>query len=261
MKILAIGNRKGGAGKTTTALNLAGELAARGRRVLCVDADPQAILTLVAGINVEQLPEEESLAAALLPENYELDLDAITHETPWGADIWGANSANLAGVEVTLASPEIGGGTKRLAAALREVADRYDYALLDMPPSSGLMAYNCLVACDAVVVPTPAEFAAVAGLQRFMRTVENVRRLEKPDLRLLGVFFSIYKDGTVHARETMDHVRGQLNGTLFETAIPERVALKDALAHRQSIRQFEPDGAVARLYAALADEIEERING
>jgi len=261
MITLAVGNRKGGAGKTTTALNLAGELSARGRRVLCVDADPQAILTLVAGLDVDSLSEERSLAAALLPENYELDLDAITHPAPWGGDIWGANSANLAGVEVTLASPEIGGGTKRLAAALRAVADRYDYALLDMPPSSGLMAYNCLVACDAVVVPTPAEFAAVAGLKRFMRTIDNVRRLEHPELRTLGVFFSIYKDGTVHARETMEQVRAQLNGMLLRTAIPERVALKDALARRQSIRQFEPNGALAKLYASLADEIEERIDG
>ncbi len=257
MTTLTCSARKGGVGKTTSVLNLAAEFSSRGKRVLAVDGDPQGILTLLAGLDAEGLPHTQTLLAAMLPENYDFDVDAITHTAPWGGDIWPA-STDMAAAEGVLSEPHADGSLQRLEWALRQVRGRYDLILIDAPPASSKLAYNCLIAADAVAIPTTADYVSVAGLRRFLASLAMIQEHQKPELRLLGVYFSLWRH-TVHARETMQAVKSQLNGTLFEAAIPQTVTVQDAQAQHKALRQVNVDDPAARAYAELATEIEERI--
>jgi chromosome partitioning protein len=202
MPILALANRKGGVAKTTSTVNIAAELTAAGYRVLCCDLDPQASLTLIAGLVPDRLPDEQTALAALLPELVEPDPDRLCAPAPWGGELMPANQ-HLANAEVALTAGSAAGPHQRLAIALEELAGRYDFVLVDSPPSMGKLVLNAICACDHLLVPVAADYVSVGGLDRLLEVVEQVRRFERKELSILGVFATQARR-TLHSRETLE---------------------------------------------------------
>ncbi len=243
---IAFSNQKGGVGKTTTAVNLGAYLAAKGQRVLLVDMDPQANATsflartagpeggvyaaLIAGRPVEELIQPTDMP----------DLDLVPAST------------TLAGAEVELVA--VLGREYRLKRVLAAVSDRYDYVLIDCPPSLGLLTINALAAADEVIVPVQCEYLALEGLGHLSQTLELVRQEVNPALRLRGLVLTMYDARTNLAQQVEDEVRRHFSQT-FRNVIPRSVRLSEAPSHGQTILRYDPSSRGARAYDALADEL------
>lgn len=249
-RIVSLVNQKGGVGKTTTAVSLAVALARRGQRVLLVDLDPQANATSALGI-----------LGGAQPGTY----DAILDETPIeqcivpvpeeGVDLV-PSSAELSGAEVELVP--VLARERRLANALQPVRDRYDWVLIDCPPSLGLLTINALTASESVIIPVQCEYMALEGLSRLVETLELVRRNLNPGLHVLGVILTMFDARTRLAGQVVEEVRGHFAQT-FATIIPRSVRLSEAPSHGQSIFRYEPGGRAAAAYEAVATELLERV--
>ncbi|MFQ3661659.1 MAG: ParA family protein [Chloroflexaceae bacterium] len=246
---IAIANQKGGVGKTTTAVNLGGELVRRGYRVLLIDSDPQGNATTSLGVAKHNLP-------------------ATTYDLLLGSDLAAAVMASgrerfmlvpadqdLAGATVELASaPQ---REQRLAAALRG-ADGYDFILIDCPPSLGLLTLNALCAADSVLIPLQCEYLPLEGLAQLKTTLERVRASLNPRLRLLGVLMTMYDGRTNLAHQVVDEVQRHFPRLIFRTLIPRSVRLSEAPSYGKLIAEYDPASRGAQAYAALADEVLQR---
>ena len=249
MAILVIANQKGGVGKTTSAVNLGAGLARQGRRVLLVDCDPQANTTKHLGF-----PAGESGLAGVLVEG--MDLLDVRITTPWeGLDLIPSNRA-LAGATVHLADEP--GRDQILSLALKPVAGEYGYILLDCPPSLGLLTVNSLAAGQWLLVPLQLEFFGVDALAELERTLEVVRQRLNPTLRLGGIFPCRYQHRRL-AQEVLDLVKKRYGDLLFRTIIRENIRLAEASSHGQPIFTYDPQCHGAEDYAALTEEVIQRV--
>ncbi len=246
-QIIALVNQKGGVGKTTTAISLAAALARRDRSALLVDLDPQCNATSAAGAVVGV--DDPSVYDVLL--DGVPAVDAIVHLPEEGFAILPATRP-LAGAEVELVP--VLARERRLAEALHPVRDRYDWILLDCPPSLGLLTVNALTASDSVIIPVQCEYLALEGLGRLTQTLELVRRNLNPGLRIFGVVLTMFDSRTRLAAEVAQEVRSHFRET-FSTVIPRSVRLGEAPSHGRSIFRYEPSGRAAAAYEALADEL------
>ena len=245
-RILAIGNQKGGVGKTTTTLNLGAELVTRGRTVVLVDADPQHSLTTSLGVDAA----DQSLAEVLGDHNPgTLTVkDVITK----------ANGFWLVPSDLQLASNELGlerrwGREALLKRALAPVVA--DYILIDCPPSLGLLTINALVAADRVLIPVQAEYLSLRGLALFWHTLESVKRELNPGLQVLGVVPTM-KRKTTHHDGIIDTLRGSIaEGRLFDP-IPQSIRASEAHAAGWPVARLDKDNAVAEAYRRLALEVD-----
>jgi len=253
-RIIAFANQKGGVGKTTTAVNLAGELARRGRQVLLIDGDPQGNATTSLGINKGELKattydllmDEEAAEESIIPSGRErLELVAADQD--------------LAGAAVELTAAER--RERRLANAIEQVAGRYDYILIDCPPSLGLLTLNALYAADSVIIPLQCEYLALEGLAQLKATLDRVRDGLNPTLRILGVVMTMYDGRTNLAQQVVDEVQRHFPRLVFRTLIPRSIRLSEAPSHGKLIAEYDPQGRSAQAYAALADEVLEREEG
>ena len=246
--IIAVVNQKGGVGKTTTAVNLSACLASEGRRVLLIDSDPQGNATSGLGVGKAQLrqciydvlindvPVSDVLLATEVPN---LDLVPAT--------------INLAGAEIELVaemSREV-----RLRNALEAVLDRYEYILIDSPPSLGLITLNVLAAARSVLIPIQCEYYALEGITQLMNTVQMVRKHLNRNLALLGVVLTMHDFRTRISSEVIREVRGYFKGSVFETIIPRNVKLSEAPSHGQPIHVYDPRSRGADAYTQLAAEV------
>ncbi|GIW14585.1 MAG: AAA family ATPase [Dehalococcoidia bacterium] len=249
-RIVSLVNQKGGVGKTTTAVSLAVALARRGQRVLLVDLDPQANATSALGVLRSDRP---GVYDALLDET-PID-ECIARVEAEGVDLV-PSSAELSGAEVELVP--VLARERRLVNALQPVRERYDWVLIDCPPSLGLLTINALTASDSVIIPVQCEYMALEGLSRLMETLELVRRNLNPGLYILGVILTMFDPRTRLAQQVVDEVRGHFPQT-FATIIPRSVRLSEAPSHGQSIFRYDPGGRSAAAYEAVASELLERV--
>jgi chromosome partitioning protein len=251
MRVIAVANQKGGVGKTTTAVNLAGELARRGRRVLLVDCDPQGNATTSLGL------DKRALAAT----SYDLLMQtvapaqAIVSSGRERYDLIPADQ-DLAGAALELTTAER--RERRLSDALASYAERYDWVVIDCPPSLGLLTLNALVAADSVLIPLQCEYLALEGLAQLKGTLDRVREGLNLRLRIIGVVMTMYDGRTNLAQQVVDEVQRHFPRLICRTLIPRSVRLSEAPSYGKLIAEYDPLGRSAQAYAVLTDEIVQR---
>jgi chromosome partitioning protein len=247
-KVYVLANQKGGVGKTTTVVNLAAYLAAIGRRVLVVDVDPQANATSSLGVDKNQVMP--SLYEALI-EGVPVE-QAVTSTTH--AHLYLAPAApRLAGAEVEMVS--MLARERLLRKRLLPIAFRFEYVLIDSPPSLGLLTVNALTASDGIIIPVQCEYLALEGLGDLLNTVRLVRENLNPDLGIRGLVMTMYDVRTNLAQQVVDEVRHHFPDQVFQTVIPRSIRLSEAPSYGESILKYAPRSAGALAYAALTREL------
>lgn len=248
-KIYAVVNQKGGVGKTTSVINLAAYLAENGRRVLIVDADPQANAT--SGIGLDKNSLSQSIYDLLLEEATPAQL--IIHQQEAGLDVLPAHPA-LAGAEVELVNAI--GREYRLQKGLEGINGRYDYVLIDCPPSLGLLTVNALTAArDGVLIPVQCEYLALEGLTQLVQTIELVQKYLNPGLTIRGLVMTMYDSRTNLSRQVVEEVRRHFPGKVFRTIVPRNVRLSEAPSYGQPISLYAPKSPGAIAYKVLTAEL------
>jgi chromosome partitioning protein len=242
-------NQKGGVGKTTTAINLGAYLAYFGQRVLLVDLDPQANATSCLKIDKHTV-RGGTYEAILNPSSIS---DHILHNPRLKLSILPCTPA-LAGAEVELVS-ELA-RESRLKNALEQIASRYDYVLVDCPPSLGLLTLNGVIAAqNGLIIPVQCEYLALEGLSQLTHTLDRVRSAIFPDLEIRGVVLTMYDGRTNLANDVVQEVRRYFSDLVFDTIIPRTVRLAEAPSYGQPISVYAPKSVGAEAYSNLAREI------
>jgi chromosome partitioning protein len=250
-RIIAIANQKGGVGKTTTTVNLAASLAAAQRKVLVVDVDPQANAT--SGLGFPRGQVNEGIYDALVGGRSVRELTQLT-EMP---TLWLVPStADLAGAEVELVSVE--NRERCLTEVLAPIADKYDYVLIDCPPSLGLLTLNALTAADAVVIPMQCEYYALEGLTNLVRTIEQVRGHLNPRLEIEGILLTMVDPRMTLTQQVEGEVRSHFDGKVYTTTIPRNIRIAEAPSHGRPILLYDRLSRGSQSYLALAKEFMSR---
>lgn len=247
-KILAIINQKGGVGKSTTAVNLSAALGSMGKEVLLVDLDPQGNAT--SGYGIDKRALDGCVYDVLLGEAPAEDV--ILSCVAEGVDIL-PSTINLAGAEVELVNEMA--RENRLKSALGGLRGRYDYILIDCPPSLGLLTINALVAADKLLVPIQCEFYALEGVTKLLDSMKRVKNMLNPSLDIFGIVLTMYDSRTNLANQVVNEVRSFFGDAVFETLIPRTVKLSEAPSYGQSILEYAPDNKGALAYNDLAKEV------
>lgn len=250
--IIAISNQKGGVGKTTSAVSLCSELAIAGRRTLLIDFDPQGNAT--SGLGVDLLEEGSDLYDLFFGR---VSLSGVIRPSMIENLFVAPSSRDLVGVEIELGKKA--GRELILKSELARLKERFDYIVIDCPPSSGLLSLNALGAAKYVLIPLQAEYYALEGLSALMQTVEFVQQTFNPDLELLGVFLTMFDARTRLSSQVEDEVRGHFGELAFNARIPRNIRLSECPSYSLPICLYDPASAGAQAYHELAVEIDDRL--
>jgi chromosome partitioning protein len=244
-RIIALANQKGGVAKTTTTLNLGVAFREMGHRVLLIDLDPQGNLTMSQGMNPDAI--ERSMFDVLV---HRIPIsDVIEHRE---VDVAVA-SIDLAGAELSLSS--MIGRERSLEKALVEVRERYDFVLVDTPPSLGLLTINAFVAATGVIVPVQCEYLSLRGLVQLENTLAMVRENLNPHVGVEGIVATMYDGRTLHSREAIEILEENFGELVFKTRIRKTVRYAEAPVKGSSVLKYEPNGPAAEAYRDLAKEV------
>ena len=246
-RIFAIANQKGGVGKTTTAVNLAAALATTPRRVLLVDLDPQGNATMASGIDKREL----SASACEVMLN-EADIAGTIVRCEEHYDLLPSN-IDLTAAEIRLMDEP--GREQRLKAVLATVADRYDYIIIDCPPSLSLLTLNALAAADGVIVPMQCEYFALEGLSALVDTIEALKQRLNPTLAIAGIVRTMYDVRNNLANAVSNELVTHFGDRVFRSIIPRNVRLAEAPSHGKSIVGYDRGSRGGIAYLGLAGEI------
>jgi chromosome partitioning protein len=248
-RIYTILNQKGGVGKTTSAINLGAYLAQLGQRVLLIDIDPQANATSCLGIDKHSI--ENGTYQALLNTG---DLDnAVLHNERLKLSLL-PSSPDLTGAELELIN--MLQREMRLRTVVDRIHERYDYVLVDCPPSLGLLTLNGIIAArDGLIIPVQCEYLALEGISQLVHTIERVRSVVFPELSVRGVLLTMYDPRTNLSKDVEAEVRKYFPDKTFKTVIPRSVRLAEAPSYGLPIHAYQPDPPGAEAYEALAREV------
>ncbi len=252
MQVVEFANQKGGVGKTTSAVNTAVVLAARGLRVLLLDLDPQGNTTSSLGIEKSTL--DGTMYDVLLQTMAVQEI--ILRDVRPNLDVI-PTTADLAGAEIELVNEP--NRERRLAHALHGLRHTYDVALIDSPPSLGLLTLNGLTAADSVVIPIQCEFLALEGVTQLIQTIDLTRKHLNPRLDVLGVLMTMFDARTRLSTHVVDEVRRYFPDHLFDTVVPRSVRLAEAPSYGQAITEYDPSSRGGSAYESFADELIARL--
>ncbi len=247
-RIIAIANQKGGVGKTTTAINLSAAIAAKGKKVLVIDSDPQGNTTSGFGVDKNEL--ENTIYELLLGECS--IHDCVLKDVIPNISILPAN-VNLAAAEIEM----IGIDKKEyiLKNEIDWVKDDYDFIMIDCPPSLSMLTVNAMTTANTVLVPIQCEYYALEGLSQLIHTVNLVKERLNPELDMEGVVFTMYDSRTNLSSQVVENVKSHLKQKVYQTMIPRNIRLAEAPSYGMPICTYDPKSAGAESYAALADEV------
>jgi chromosome partitioning protein len=243
--VIAFANQKGGVAKTTSTLNLAVALSEVGHRVLIVDMDPQGNLTMSQGLNPDQITR--SMFDVLV---HRLPIDQVIQEAEVDLAV---SSIDLAGAELALSS--MIGRERALEKALAPIRQRYDFILIDTPPSLGLLTINALVAADEVIVPVQCEYLSLRGLVQLENTLSMIRENLNPNVEIQGILPTMFDGRTLHSREAIEILQENFGDLVFNTRIKKTVRYAEAPVRGSSVLKYDPTGNAAEAYRELAKEV------
>lgn len=247
-KIIAIANQKGGVGKTTTSVNLAASLGVLEKKVLLIDADPQANSTSGLGINVDTV----EIGTYQLLEHTNTAKEAIIQTNTPNLDIIPAH-IDLVAIEIELVDKEA--REYMLKKALKAIKNDYDFIIIDCAPSLGLLTLNALTAADAVIIPIQCEYFALEGLGKLLNTIKSVQKIHNAELDIEGLLLTMYDSRLRLSNQVVEEVQKHFNDMVFKTIIQRNIKLSEAPSYGENIIDYDASSKGAENYLSLAKEV------